>query len=147
MDSFGLDALGPLTSEEGSGMFRPEVVLSRKGGSNHIFRDLSRISGPVSCPLDGMSRGAVGSLCGRTRRRRLRPRPLIFGCERTNRRPLRGRDRISFREAEAPAEPYTTEKTRNRWWLGRRLSLLDKEGIGSGGAASFSRRNRVPRAR
>ena len=31
-------------------MFRPEVVLSWKDGSNHLFYGLSRISGPLSCP-------------------------------------------------------------------------------------------------
>ena len=45
--TFGLDALGPLTPVEGSRMFPPEVVLSRKIGSIHIFGELSRITGRI----------------------------------------------------------------------------------------------------
>ena len=47
MRTFGLDALGPLTPVEGSRMFPPEVVLSRKIGSIHIFGELSRITGRI----------------------------------------------------------------------------------------------------
>jgi hypothetical protein len=48
--ALGLHALGLVIKEEGSRMLRPEVVLSRKAGSNHIFGDLYRISRVVSCP-------------------------------------------------------------------------------------------------
>jgi hypothetical protein len=48
--SFGLDALGWSSREEEIGMFRPEAVLSGKGGSNHIFGELYRTSKAASCP-------------------------------------------------------------------------------------------------
>ena len=86
--SFGLDALGSLTQGEGSGMFRPEVVLSWKAGSIHIFGELCRISGPV-CAQDGTSwmrpfggRASAGAVHER--------RPLIFGRKATSHGPVWG---------------------------------------------------------
>jgi hypothetical protein len=49
VDLFGPDVQGPLILEAGSGLFRPEVVLSRKAGSNPISGERSRISGVFSC--------------------------------------------------------------------------------------------------
>jgi hypothetical protein len=48
--AFGLHCIGSVTKEEGTRMLRPDVVLSRKAGSNHIFGDLYRISQVSSCP-------------------------------------------------------------------------------------------------
>ena len=55
---------------------------------------------------------------------------------------------VSFREGEAPAEPYTTEKIATERWLGRRLTFLERRRrLALPGAAAVSRRDRVPRAR
>ena len=86
--AFGLDVLGPLTSEEGSGMFRSEVVLSGKAGSNHIFGELSRISGPLSCP--GWHDARIRLFSGRASEGAYEPRPMIFGRQVRWHRPVRG---------------------------------------------------------
>ena len=62
--SFGRDALEPLTREEEVGMFRPEVVLSGKGGSNHIFGELSRITAAGFVPRMARGRGSSFPFCG-----------------------------------------------------------------------------------
>jgi hypothetical protein len=86
--SFGLDALAPLALGEGSGMFRPEVVLSWKAGSIHIFGELSRISGRVLCPEWHVGirpfggRAPVGAVHERQR--------LIFGRKATSHGPVGG---------------------------------------------------------
>jgi hypothetical protein len=87
--SFGLDALGSSYREEEVGMFRPEAVLSGKGGSDHIFGELYRTSKAALCPgwhVKAMLRcsarrpeTAVGN-----------PRRLIFGCTMTKSRPVLG---------------------------------------------------------
>ncbi len=86
--SFGLDDPGSLTSKEGSGMFRPEVVLSWKAGLIHIFRSLSRISVAGNCP--GWHFGFF--VCsGGERPRVIHEHPaLIFVLETTCRRPVWG---------------------------------------------------------
>ena len=84
--SFGLDALEPLTLDEGSGMFRPEVVLSWKSGSNHIFGELSRISIPNLCP----GWHVIGSFGPENGRQCAHPqgRPVIFGTKATSHGPI-----------------------------------------------------------
>jgi len=85
--SLGLDALGPFTLEEGSGMFRPEVVLSWKVGSNHVFGQLSRISRPFLCPgwhVIGSSVPENGRQCALHE-----GRPPIFGRKATRHGPIR----------------------------------------------------------
>jgi hypothetical protein len=66
-------------------MFRPEVVLSWKARSIHIFRDLSRNSAPETVER-GMSCALGGGHQTEVRERR----PLILGRKATSGRPLWG---------------------------------------------------------
>jgi hypothetical protein len=61
--SIGPDGARPLTAEAGSGLFGPEVVLSRMAGSNPISGERSRISGSFSCL--GRLAGKVGQFSAR----------------------------------------------------------------------------------
>jgi hypothetical protein len=86
--SFGLDALGSSSRQQEVGNFRPEVVLSGKGESNHIFGDLYRTSNAALC--------AEWHVTGMLRCRARRPAPavgkrwVIFGRTMTNSGPVWG---------------------------------------------------------
>jgi hypothetical protein len=87
--SFGLDAVGSLCREEEVGMFRPEAVLSGKGGSNHIFGELYRTSEAALCP--GWHVKAMPRCSARRREPAVdKPRRVIFGRMQTIRRPVLG---------------------------------------------------------
>ncbi len=90
MRSIGADGARPLTLAAGSGLFRPEVVRSRMARSFPIPGECSRISGPYSSPgspKNGKRWFSARELVAVL----LRTRTLFFGCDRTSRRPLRGR--------------------------------------------------------
>ena len=114
MRSIGPDGARPLTLEDRK---RPVSARSRAVKDGRV-EFLSLVSVPGSrdhfraagWPKNGKRWFSARDLVAGI----LRTRTLFFGCDRTSRRPLRGRHRISFREAEAPAEPYTTEKLATR---------------------------------
>ena len=87
--SLGLDALGSFPRKEEVGVFRPEAVLSGKGGSDHIFGELYRTSKAALCPgwhVKAMLRYSArrpGAAVGN-------PRRVIFGRTLTKSRPVFG---------------------------------------------------------
>jgi hypothetical protein len=88
--SFGPDGARPSSSIAGSGLFRPEVVLSWIAGSHPITGERSRVSGPFSCPewpVNGHGQFSARELKAAI----FRTWTLFFGCDRISRRPLRGR--------------------------------------------------------
>jgi hypothetical protein len=88
-NSFGLDAVGSMSREKEVGMFRPEAVLSGKGGSNHIFGDLYRTSEAALCP--GWHVKAMPRCSARRREPAVdQLRRVIFGRMRTIGRPVVG---------------------------------------------------------
>ena len=128
-------------------MFRPEVVLSGKAGSNHIFGDSYRISGAVSCPGWHVNGDPSFHFVPDPRGCWIDPAGDFRPQADKQSSSLGSGIVVSFREGEAPAEPYTTEKIAPGGGSAGASPSLKAGRVWVRGATTYFRRDRVPRAR